>query len=843
MNKALPNLQTRLAKARTEEDVKAAWAQCFELPYNTSDDHDLYTPQVLFEFKFDTAITISNAQAGSSAAPTPNAVVVAQVMYYLRRLKFGIADKGIPAQFCIADKHGAAIGQTAQWKTVFSDEGGLYDWDLRPSSPDPVLVQAIRQHPAFAALSALRLGIAQEAELLIGQLRSAFDAQGELAFGDKKQITETNFEDVFEYWNTVFGEAVRNGFKSSRYFVADIQLGKTQVVASEGKVYFQVGPEDVRIKKILAQDYDRFWRLYEKVTHAPTVRGILAKIDRLTDEVARRKHGEFFTPLAFAQKALQYLDKELGADWASSGEYRIWDMAAGTGNLEYHLPTAALPYTYLSTLYKEDVEHCQRLFPGASTFQYDYLNDDVGNVFAGSEGRNGQLGLGLPADATWTMPAVLRKDLANSKLKWVILINPPFATAQQGGTMGSNKADVANTKIRSKMHDHDLGEVSRELFSQFLFRIKKEFENKVAHLAIFAPLKYVNANNDQKLRDQIFQFQYRKGFIFSSEHFQGTSSSKSFPVGCLLWNLSKAKKLDAQQINVDVFETSLEKTGKKRFVSENRKIFLSKWVQRPRTTRVMPPVSSAINLKLKGPDIRDRVSDGFLGSLMCAGNDIQHQGATALLSAPYGSAGSHSITAVIFEQSLVVHAVRRIPKATWHNDRDQFLQPSTPPNVAFVLDCVVWSLFANSNATVAMRDVAYDGRTYQIENHFFPVLLSELVQWPMGDMDIAQQLPTAQDRFVATWLSQQQQQNALSDEAKALLRAGTVVYKLYFAQLNQLRTSTFKIDTWDAGWWQIRNALDDVKLGNEALEALKLAHNALKAKLLPQIYEYGFLIE
>jgi hypothetical protein len=256
----------------------------------------------------------------------------------------------------------------------------------------------------------------------------------------------------------------------------------------------------------------------------------------------------------------------------------------------------------------------------------------------------------------------------------------------------------------------------------------------------------------------------------------------------------------------------------------------------------MPPVSSAINLKIKGPDIRDRVSEDFLGSLMCAGNDIQHQGATAILSAPYGSAGSHSITPLIFEQSMVVHAVRRIPKASWHNDRDQFLQPSSPPSVAFVLDCVMWSLFANSNATSAMRDVAYDGETYQIENHFFPILRSTLTQWHMGDLDIAQQIPTAQDRFAATWLAQQQQQNGLSLEAQALLNAGTEVYKLYFAQLNQLRTSTFKIDTWDAGWWQIRNALDDVKLGGEALEAVKQAHNTLKAKLDPQIYEYGFLV-
>lgn len=32
------------------------------------------------------------------------------------------------------------------------------------------------------------------------------------------------------------------------------------------------------------------------------------------------------------------------------------------------------------------------------------------------------------------------------------------------------------------MHDENLGEVSRELFAQFLYRVRKEFTSKIAHL-------------------------------------------------------------------------------------------------------------------------------------------------------------------------------------------------------------------------------------------------------------------------------------------------------------------------------------------------------------------------
>jgi len=42
-----------LDKATTEEVVKATYATYFKIKYNTSHHHDLYTPQVFFEFKAD----------------------------------------------------------------------------------------------------------------------------------------------------------------------------------------------------------------------------------------------------------------------------------------------------------------------------------------------------------------------------------------------------------------------------------------------------------------------------------------------------------------------------------------------------------------------------------------------------------------------------------------------------------------------------------------------------------------------------------------------------------------------------------------------------------------------
>lgn len=186
-----------------------------------------------------------------------------------------------------------------------------------------------------------------------------------------------------------------------------------------------------------------------------------------------------------------------------------------------------------------------------------------------------------------------------------------------------------------------------------------------------------------------------------------------------------------------------------------------------------------------------------------------------------------------FAQSLVVHTVRRIPKATWINDRDQFLQPSRELSPEFITDCVIWSLFADSNQTSAMQNIAYKGQVYQISNQFFPFLQSEIEGWDCPNPDIFQSLT---DRFVARWL----RDRVLSSEARAVLDAGRELYRIFYRHWTSLDRYEYKIDTWDVGWYQIRNALKE-RYGIDEMSVLKEAHRALRAKILPQIYTYGFL--
>jgi hypothetical protein len=311
-----------------------------------------------------------------------------------------------------------------------------------------------------------------------------------------------------------------------------------------------------------------------------------------------------------------------------------------------------------------------------------------------------------------------------------------------------------------------------------------------------------------------------------------------FPVSFIVWNLSQEQSVDEQNIVLDVLDENTEKTGTKRLRCADRQCFLNRWIKRTVPAAIFPSFSSAITIKDGNADVRNRVADNFLASLMCPGNELQSQQKTALLSGPQVSAGALSVTADNFEQAMVVFASRRIPQNTWLTHVDQFMQPNRKLSRQFIQNCVVWSIFDAKNQTVALRNVAYRGQIYQITNHFFPFLLSELRNWMTSNGNIqATANDDAQDSFVANWLSRQK----LSTAAQSVLARGREVYQYYFANLHRLALPKFKIETYNAGFWQIRHALQDAATGKVELAALQTAHGELRRMILPQLSDYGIL--
>jgi len=809
-------LYNMLMYCNDEEEVKSEFAKFFKIKLITHKYKiDLYTNNTLFEFKHNR----------NFKSKTERAKVIAQTLYYVRKLKFGTITDPVPEAICVVDKNEGFFVRTTDFHQ-FYNASAKYDWDRAASQPCPKLVEALKQSQLISDIKVFHFENPAEEDLFVNQVKT--DTR-QLSFQtDKKEINEDNFENVFYYWCTLFKKYVENGHKASEYFVSDIEVGRSQVIG-DNEVLFRLGDGTIS-KSVPMNEYNYFWNIYEKVQNPATIKAIRQKIDRLSEDFSRRFTGEFYTPIEFAAKAFEYIKRTVGPEKYKQGNWRIWDMAAGTGNLEYLIESSVLDNCYISTLLEDDASYCKRIFPTATVFQYDYLNDDIILI----ENPNMASQFFNPK-----MPKKLYDDLRNPDISWIIFINPPFATSNKTEKVTGKKTkdNVSMTDIQKLMTNNGLGETSRELFAQFLYRISKEFAGNEAYLGLFSKIKYINSNNDQRLRDNFFTYKYERGFIFSSESFIGTKGK--FPVGFLVWNLNKVSHIEEQKIVLDVYNKECEKIGTKEVLTTNRDQFLNKWVKRPKTTHILPPLKSGISLSTRTVDVRDRVADDFICTLMCCGNDMQNKDFTALLSSSQGSAGSFSVIPSIFEKSMIIHTVRSVPKQSWDNDRDQFYQPLKDDLPAeFVNDCVIWSAFAPSNGTVAMKDVEYKGNTYQIHNEMFPFPISEVSSWKCGLSGITRQLFSAnEDRFLAKWINEHE----LSDASKELLLKAKALYRCVYANLGNIRWLDYKIELWDIGWYQIKEAAKVIPDAVPLLEDVRKCNRELANKILPQISQYGFL--
>ena len=813
-----------LSLCRSEEEIKHKFSNFFDLEIDSRDYIDLYTEEILYEFKFETKL--SNIQIRSRA--------IAQGIYYIRKLKYGKDTRKLCSVICIVDKDEAVLVEVEQLKCFFLKtlEPG-YDWDLAASNPDKRLVEDLSKSDVICSLYVYKFDVSESLSEFIRKLEIYQRGEQLSLFGNKKEISEYNFYPIYERWQDIFSGYVENGRKCSEYFVTDIESGRSTVI-DNAQILFSMNSGEKVIKYLPMSEYTHFWSVYDKITDLNQVAAIRQKMDRMTNPNMRRFTGEFYTPLNYAEKAIDYIGRVVGHNWYKTGKYRLWDMAAGSGNLEYLLPAEALKYCFLSSSLDDDVKYCKKVYPDATVFQYDYLNDDVNILIHPT-----LLNMGV----TFSLPDNLVEDMKNPDIKWILFFNPPYVTSNNNERDKSviNKDNVSMTAIQRVMTDNNLGEVSRELSSQFLYRISVEFSGKDALISVFSKIKYLNANNDQKLRDTFFKYKYERGFIFSSKAF--SDSKASFPVGFLIWRMNKETLLKDQELIVDVYEEKngeLEKVGIKQVKAEDRDKLLNKWIQREAPVDIMPPFSSAITLNVKNKDKRDRVSAGFIASLMCKGNELANQNNTAIYSSPYVSAGALSVTPQNFEKAMIIHVVRRLPKAIWLNDRDQFRQPSADvfEDEEFISDCVLWSLFSNSNQTASIDKVVYLGKSYRIRNHLYPFLVDEIKKWEINNADMKANIwARHSDRFAALWLST----HRISAEGRNLIACARDVYMFFYKHYNNLAWPKFDIRNWDAGWWQIRKALNDVGIGQDILERLETKHKVLGSKIMLSLIKYEFI--
>ena len=223
--------------------------------------------------------------------------------------------------------------------------------------------------------------------------------------------------------------------------------------------------------------------------------------------------------------------------------------------------------------------------------------------------------------------------------------------------------------------------------------------------------------------------------------------------------------------------------------------------------------------------------EGSVGYLLANGNDFQQATTlTALFSSVFSAGNGFYVTPENLWQAAVVFSVRMLVPHTWQNHNDQFLQPSQPLTDAFKSDCLVWMLFAGKNLTAGADELRWNDRDWSLTNHFIPFTEAEV---------------GAKARYESDFMVRYMAGMTFSPEAQAVLDEGRKLWTRFHAiDFPHKIREDLKLNRADAGWYQIRKALEQYG-GTELtdFDPFKSVYAALGAKLRPMVYELGFLPE
>lgn len=548
------------------------------------------------------------------------------------------------------------------------------------------------------------------------------------------------------------------------------------------------------------ETYQQFWKRYKRPPIKAYQEYIIERRDLLVPQDIRERKGAFFTPRQWVELSQKYLTDYLGDNWQD--DYYIWDCAAGTGNL---LAGLTNKYNiYASTLDQADVNVMhERIDQGANllknhVFQFDFLNDDFSK---------------LPQ----SLQGIINDEEKRKKL--VIYINPPYAESgdskQKMGT-GKNKSNVASETLIYKQYSNTYGTATRELFAQFLIRIYSDIPQ--CTIANFSTLKFVQSQNFEKFRNN-FKAEYISSFIVPANTFDNVKGK--FPIGFYIWNLNT--KSSIKPFSTDIYNTN-GFYGTKNINIPRKGYYLIDWLRNFYDKNG----KSLGYLRVNGPDVQNNL--GVFITSSPTPNDIKKH-------------FIYNISSINLRYISIYYSVRKSIKATWINDRDQFLFPNIgwEKDYEFHSNCLTFLLFDNSN-NIQLKDgtnhwIPFTEQEVDAQEKFESNFMTNFIK---GKLLQTEEVSLFGDNKVNN------QPLAFSEEAKAVFDAGRALWTYYHAQPNvNVNASYYDIRE----YFQGRNDKGkmNAKSSDETYTALhaelKNKMAILADKIKPKIYEYEFLKE
>ena len=643
------------------------------------------------------------------------------------------------------------------------------------------------------------------------------------------QINKNNFVSIYQRWLTLVQPSIDVNWDTLKklsiidgdFFLADLLSSENQTIKEALFVLLQDKRYVLDRKKNIAgifnesyvffkdgqKAHSQFWSLYQRPPRKEYWDYIIKRRDLLVPQNIRERKGSFFTPKIWVGLSQKYLADVLGENWQD--EYYVWDCAAGTGNLLNGLTNKY--NIWASTLDQQDVDVMKdRIKNGANlleshVFQFDFLNDEFTKL-----------------------PQQLQEIINDpeKRKKLVIYINPPYVEATNARTptgRGENRSEIARTKRIYQAYVHELGKAAREIFVLFMARVYYEIPSSV--LAIFSKLKILQGQNFIKFRN-IFQAKLERLFLVPSNTFDNVKGK--FPIGFYIWNCAETQTFSS--IMADVYDATEELTGQKQIRVINEGRVLLNWLQQ------------FYNQSIE--------ATGRLAYMVHGPSDFQHSNDVYCTLRPsqgvIDKARTHYISLSNLLPFCMFLSIRHCVAPTWLNQSDHFLYPRDEwqNDTVFQNDCFALALFHTQN-----QISCHDGI-----NHWIPFTESEVNAKEkfeshfMTDF-ISGRLASETSHNSNNLLNEQSfvpsEPLIFSPEATAVFDAGRELWRYYHAQPGANPNASY-YDIREH--FQGRNEKGKMNPKSDDVEYMRLLANlkeaieALRLKIVPKVYEYGFLI-
>ena len=669
------------------------------------------------------------------------------------------------------------------------------------------------------------------------------------------QINKNNFVSIYQRWLTQVQPSIdvnwevlkKNGLIDGDFFLADLLSEKNQTIKEALFVLLQDNRYIVDRKidarglftssEVFFNDRQKahtpFWSLYQRPPREAYWEYIIKRRDLLVPQDVRERKGSFFTPKIWVDLSQKYLADVLGENWQD--EYYVWDCAAGTGNLLNGLTNKY--NIWASTLDQQDVDVMkERIKNGANllenhVFQFDFLNDEFTKL-----------------------PQPLQ-DIINDpekRKKLVIYINPPYVEAVNSRTRtgtGDNRDNVARDNRMYKDYLSKLGKGAREVFVQFITRIY--YEIPTCWIAQFSTLKILQSQNFRDFRDA-FQAKLEALFIVPAYTFDNVKGK--FPIGFFIWNCNVANRFS--KITADVYNAEATQIAHKVIQTVAEKGVLLNWLQQYYDQT--QPAEKRLAYMVHG-------SSDFQNSklIYCTLRPSQ-----AVIEK---SRAHHIVLNNLFPFCLFL-TIRHSIAPTWLNDRDQFLYPDEgwQTDNEFQNDCFAAALFHTQNKISCKEGTNYwipfTEQEVNAKENFQSHFMVDFMAGRLAPRELRMTNDELRNKSRGTLGDLAEEKSfvpteplVFSAEATAVFDAGRELWRYYHAQPNANPNASYydirehfqgravpgrgNSTTSDQNLRKGRmNSKSEDAEYNCLLGNLKTAMEALRLKIVPKVYEYGFLL-